>query len=210
MKNVLDIPFAAARVRRLLLVSLATIASFAALLRNAHAQPAAERSPRWEFVVSSGRMIPTGRQRQSLEPGGLRVAQLSRIVGPSLAVTAALGWADTRNLEAPGDNRLDIGSADIGAELRGPRWGAARAVSFRPFAGLGAGTRRYDHRHLPIDVAYAGAAYGAAGGELGVRRIRLRLEARDYVTGRPPFSGGGPADARSDLALVAGVRWVAR
>jgi len=48
------------------------------------------------------------------------------------------------------------------------------------------------------------------GGELGVRRIRLRVEARDYVTGFRPLAGGGSSDTRNDVVVMAGLRLTRR
>ena len=48
------------------------------------------------------------------------------------------------------------------------------------------------------------------GGELGRGRVRLRLEARDYVTGFKPLAGGGPTDTRNDVVVMAGLRYIRR
>ena len=37
-------------------------------------------------------------------------------------------------------------------------------------------------------------------------RMKLRLEARDYVTGFKPLVGEGDADSRNDVALMVGLR----
>lgn len=54
------------------------------------------------------------------------------------------------------------------------------------------------------------AAYGSAGGEFGISRVRLRLEARNYVTGFKPLNGEGAADTRNDVAVMAGLRFSTR
>ena len=46
------------------------------------------------------------------------------------------------------------------------------------------------------------AAYGGAGAELGYRRVRLRLEARDYVSGRD--------GVRNDIVMLLGLRIASR
>ena len=43
-----------------------------------------------------------------------------------------------------------------------------------------------------------------------MRRIRLRVEARDYATGFKPIAGGGSANARNDVVMMAGLRIVRR
>lgn len=178
--------------------------------QRALAQAAPERTTGWEFIVSSGGLIPTGIQRESIGRGALTSAQLSRTVRPALALTATLGWARSRDLRSNGDNALDVFDYDLGAEWRSAGWAVGRAMTIRPFVGAGAGGRHYDHRHLPLESTDLAEAYLGAGGELGVRRLRLRLEARDYLSAPRPFSGASTDGARNDLALMAGLRWVSR
>jgi hypothetical protein len=169
-----------------------------------------ERHARWELVVPTGTIVPTGTQRDAIKRGNMTAAQLSYVVHPSLAVTATVGWARSRDVAAANDPKLDVFSYDLGAEARAPRWGASKGVTFMPFAGVGAGARSYNYRSLDVDATHNLAAYASAGGELGARRIRLRLEARDYVTGFRPLAGGGGADTRNDVVLMAGLRYVRR
>ena len=51
------------------------------------------------------------------------------------------------------------------------------------------------------------AGYLAAGGELGMGRIALRIEARDYATGFKPLVGGGKSEARNDVVIMAALRF---
>jgi hypothetical protein len=95
---------------------------------------------------------------------------------------------------------------DVGVEARAPRWRERGAVTFTPFAGAGGGARSYNHRGLDVDATHALAGYAAAGGELGIGRVRLRVEARDYVATFRPLVGGGAAAARNDVMLLAGLR----
>lgn len=189
---------------RLALIALALLVTFT---HDAAAQTAPEPSPAWEFLVPTGGMIPTGAQRSALDRGALTTAQLLRVVQPALALTATLGWARSHDLASAGDNALDIIGFDLGTELRGTRWALGRGISLRPFAGIGAGARHYDHRHLALDASNKTTAYVSAGGEFGVRRVRVRLEARDYLASARPFAG---EHADNDVTLMAGVRWVAR
>ena len=189
----------------------ATLASARTLSAQAATAPAAsERRPGWELLVPTGSMVPTGAQRSAIKRGNLTAAQLSYVVRPSLAVTATVGWARSRDLAAASDPKLDVFTYDLGAEARAPRWGASNAVTFMPFAGAGAGARSYNYRSLDVAARHNLAAYASAGGELGVRRVRLRLEARDYATGFRPLAGGGSADTRNDVVLMAGLRYVRR
>jgi hypothetical protein len=82
----------------------------------------------------------------------------------------------------------------------------SKDATLRVFAGLGAGGRTYNYRSLDVDATHNLAGYGGIGGELGVKRVRMRVEARDYVTGFRPLNGPGKGDTRNDVAVMAGVR----
>jgi hypothetical protein len=175
----------------------------------------AERRSGWELSVPTGTIVPTGAQRDAIKRGNMTAVQLARVVrpanaGPALAVTATVGWARSRDIAAADDPKLDVFTYDVGAELRAPRWSAGRGVTLAPFAGVGAGARSYNYRSLDVDATHNAAAYGAVGGELGVPHLRLRLEARDYVSGFRPLAGGGPSAARNDVVVMAGLRYVRR
>jgi hypothetical protein len=177
---------------------------------NATTSAAPSPKPRWELIVPTGTVVPTGAQRDAIKRGSLSAVQLSYVPRPALAVTATVGWARSRDVAAAGDPKLDVFTYDVGAEMRAPQWGAGRAVTFMPFAGVGAGARSYNHRRLDVDATHNVAGYGAVGGELGVRRIRLRVEARDYVTGFRPLVGGGATSARNDVVVMAGLGFARR
>ena len=51
------------------------------------------------------------------------------------------------------------------------------------------------------------AGYAAAGGEFGVRRVALRIEARNYTTGFKPLAGAGKSDMRNDMVVMATIRF---
>lgn len=174
------------------------------------AQSPAPTASTWEFLVTSGAVVPVGDQRSSLKRGSLSAAQLMYLVRPSLALTATLGWNRTRDVATDGAPKLDMFTYDIGGELRAPRWRTAKSISFTPFAGAGVGARSYNYRHLSVAATHGVAAYGSAGGELGVRRVRLRVEARDYVAGVKPTDRGNAAGAWSDVSIMAGLRFVMR
>lgn len=199
---------------------LATLAFALASVANAQA-PAASRTPfsdapdstarpsvlsRFEFVVSDGALLPTGDQRDALKNARMNLAQLSFAVRPYLAVTTSAGWARSRDIATTGAPKLDVFTYDVGAELRANRWLSGKALTFTPFAGAGAGGRSYNYRSLDVDATHNLAAYGSAGGELGYRRIRFRLEARDYVTGFKPMMANGASGRRNDVSVMAGFR----
>jgi hypothetical protein len=171
------------------------------------ARPAPASRNGWELLASSGALVPTGALRVALKDASLSTAQLSYVVRSRVAVTTSVGWARSRDLLTEGDPKLSVFTYDVGVEARAPRWPVGDAVTVAPFAGAGAGGRSYDHRGLDVDATHALAAYVAAGGELGAGRLRLRLEARDYVTGFKPLVGGGAAAARNDVMLLAGLRY---
>ena len=203
----------AGRASRFASASIAPVAVATALLvifaDAAGAQAAGERHSvrsRFEFVVSDGALLPTGDQRDALRNARMNLAQLSFAVRPYLAVTTSAGWARSRDIATTGDPKLDVFTYDVGAELRADRWLSGKALTFTPFAGAGAGGRSYNYRSLDVDATHNLAAYGSAGGELGYRRIRFRVEARDYLTGFKPLSANGASGRRNDVSVMAGFR----
>lgn len=202
----------AAPVVKTLLRAAALATATAGLLAGA-ARPAAARQDvtrpsRWEFLVSSGKLLPTGALREAIARGGVTSAQLSFVPGP-VAVTATLGWSRSRDLATEGHPRLDAFFYDLGAEVRAPRVRLGR-LAWRPFGGAGVGARSYDYRSLEADATHNLAGFLSAGGELGLGRVRLRLEVRDYLTGFKPLQGPGRSDTRNDLVLLAGLRLASR
>jgi len=167
-------------------------------------------SPHWEFVMSSGALLPTGAHREAITRGALSTAQLTRVVRPSFAVNATFGWARSRDRAFAGDSKVDVLTYDAGAELRARRMGLGRGITLRPFAGIGIGARSYDYRHIDRDTAHGLAAYGSVGGELGAGSVRLRLEARDNLAGFSLTDGPGEDRLHQDVALMAGLRFVGR
>jgi hypothetical protein len=165
---------------------------------------------RFTFIVSDGALLPTGDQRDALRNARMNLAQLSYAVRPYLAVTTSLGWARTRDIAAVSAPKLDVFTYDVGTELRADRWLSGHALTFTPFAGAGAGGRSYNYRSLDVGATNNLAAYGSAGGELGFRRIRFRIEARNYVTGFKPLQANGASDRRNDVSLMGGFRLAAR
>jgi len=183
------------------------IALLTAAPRSAEAQTEAPaKGSRWEFVVPSGTLVPTGAQRNVLKRGGLLAAQLHYVARPGLAFNATVGWARSRDIASAGDPKLDVFMYDLGAEARAPEMNAGRGFSFRPFVGVGGGVRSYNYRSLAVDATHNLVAYGSAGGEIGYRRVRLRLEARDYVSGFKPLVGTGAGATRNDVAVMIGLR----
>jgi hypothetical protein len=188
--------------------TLAAVGTLGLLLvpaRAASAQAPAAPAGAWEFRIPSGEMVPTGALRDALKNAHLSAAQLSYRIRPALAVTATVSWARSRDLVSANDPKLDVFTYDLGAEAHAPEWFTGRAVTFTPFAGVGGGARSYNHRKLDVDATHNLAGYGAIGGELGMGRVALRVEARDYVSGFRPLVGGGSARARNDVVALVGL-----
>jgi hypothetical protein len=161
----------------------------------------------WELRFTSGAFVPTGHQRNFLKDAQVSGVQLSWVVRPALAVTGTFGWARNRDVASIDTPKLDVFTSDLGVEGRPAQWNANGAVSFSPFAGLGVGARSYNYRKLDVNATHNLAAYGAIGGELGMGRVGLRLEVRDYVTGFKPLVGAGTSDTRNDFIIMAGLRF---
>lgn len=198
------------RSRPVTLLALLTVGAVCLVAATVEGQTGPAQKPAWEFLVSSGTVVPTGARGDVIQRGRLTAAQLSYVVRPTLAVTAVLGWARSRDIVSDGDPKLDIFTYDFGAEARAPAWISGGRVTFSPFAGVGAGARSYDYRSLDARATHNVATYGSVGGEVGIGRIRIRLEARDYVTGFRPLDGEGSADLANDVVLMAGLRYTKR
>ena len=181
----------------------ATLGLILSSVAAVHAQNAEPQAKRWELRFTSGALVATGSQRDVVKDAQLSGAQLSWLVRPSLAVTGSFGWARSRDLASAGAPKLDVFTSDLGVEARPTKLFAGRAVTLTPFAGIGAGARSYNYRKLNVDATHNLAAYGSLGGEMGIGRVGLRLEARDYVTGFRPLAGAGKSGARNDVVVMA-------
>ncbi|MGE0158645.1 MAG: hypothetical protein AB7T31_04485 [Gemmatimonadales bacterium] len=205
--------------RRLTAVALSTAALVVVSSPAVQAQspsPAADamESPvargRWELIVPGGMLIPTGDQRDAVQRGGLTAAQLSYAPRPSLAFTATFAWARSRDVAAVDRPKLDVFMYDVGVEVRAPRWIGDGSLTLSPFAGIGGGARSYNYRSLHVDATHNLAGYASAGGEIGMGRAHLRIEARDYVAGFEALDGRGAGHVRNDMALLIGLRFGTR
>jgi hypothetical protein len=188
-------------------IAVAVVGILAALMRTAAAQTSSPQPSPWELRFTSGALVPTGNQRNFLKDANVSAAQLSWVVRPSLAITGTFGWARSRDIASVDSPKLDVFTSDLGIEARPAQWFASRAVTFSPFAGFGAGARSYNYRNLNVDATNNLAGYGTIGGELGMGRVGLRLEARDYMTGFKPLVGAGKSDRRNDVVMMVGVRF---
>jgi hypothetical protein len=147
---------------------------------------------RWEIRFTSGGLFNAGTQRNYLKDAQTSAAQLSFLVRPTVAVTGTLSWARSRDLGTIDTPKLDIFTSDLGVELRPAAWFAGHAVTFSPFAGVGAGVRSYNYRTLD---------------EIGVGRVGVRIEVRDYASGFKPLMGSGKSATRNDIMLTVALRF---
>jgi len=191
-------------------VLAAAIGTAIASALSAQASAPVAKLDRWEFLMPSGALMPTGAQHHAIRSASLSAAQLTYVVRPSIAITSQFGWARSRDIVAAGTPKLDVFTYDVGAELRTARAEAGKASGFMPFAGIGVGGRSYNYRKLEVDATHNLSAYGSVGGELRVRRVGVRLEARDYVSGFKPLAGQGVGRTGNDVVVMAGLRLISR
>jgi hypothetical protein len=192
-------PITTTAARVLTLLALATTV--------AAAQEPSTTSRGWELRLPGGALIATGAQRQQLGDAHLTALQLSRTLGSQLAVTGTFGWARSQDRAAAGTPKLDVFTSDVGIESCFHEWFADKSVSFETFAGIGGGARSYNYRSLAVAASNNLAAYAAVGGELGMGRFAVRLEARDYMTGFKPLVGGGKSETRNDVVIMGALRF---
>jgi hypothetical protein len=167
--------------------------------QHSNAPSAAAHIPRWDFLVASGTLVPTGAQRGDIKRANVTAAQLLYVVRPDLAFTTTLAWARSRDTT---EHKLDVFSYDLGVESRPAQWVVGNAITLTPFVGVGAGMRSYNTRNSDVDTSHRIAAYVSAGGDVGIRRVHMRLEVRDYVSGS---SGQGTGGARNDVVAMLGL-----
>lgn len=165
---------------------------------------------RWEVLTSSGALVATGAQRDAVKDAPLSTIALFYRLRANVALTTSAGWARSRDLTTTDQRKLSVFSYDLGAEWRASVWPTSAGTHVMPFAGAGVGGRSYDHRGVASEATHGLASYAAVGAEIGVRRLRLRLEARDYVSAFRAAGTTGSATSRNDLMLLAGLRFTRR
>lgn len=185
------------------------IASLVTTSGRAHGQSAIATKPGFELLVPSGTMVPTGAQEDTVKRANLTAVQLSYGMRPDLVVTSTLGWARATPLGLGPEARLDLLTYDAGVEYRLPRRRTDRRINVKPFTGLGVGARTYSYRRVDVSTTHDLATYASAGGELGLARVRVRLEVRNYLTWATPAGSSGTT-RRNDVAVLAGLRLALR
>lgn len=182
-----------------------TTALLLAIAPTARAQQSEPRT--WDLRITSGGLIATGAQRDHIRNGQLSGIQISRAVGARLAVVGTFGWARSNDLATIDTPKLDVFTSDAGVETCFDEWFNTGRYAFGTFAGIGGGARSYNYRKLDVDATNNLAGYVSAGGELGMGRIALRLEVRDYATGFKPLAGGGKSETRNDVVIMGALRF---
>lgn len=86
---------------------------------------------------------------------------------------------------------------------------ADRRITFKPFTGVGIGARTHSYRYVDAATTHDLASYASVGGELGIARVRVRLEVRDYLTWTTP-PGASASARRNDVAVLGGMRLALR
>ena len=169
---------------------------------SGRAQTPATRGEVRPFV---GAYLPTGDQRDLLRDAFLVGLQGAYRVIPQFAITGSVAWSPSKDRITRGDQSIDLYHYDVGVEGRAASWLRGAAWDFTPFFGLGIGGRTYDYRDLDVETRTRGVGYGALGAELGLGRVGVRVEARDYLSSFVPLTGPGDSETRNDVTLSAGL-----
>lgn len=176
---------------------------------RAHAQASVATTPGFELIVPSGAVVPTGARDGDVKRANLTAVQLSYGLRPNLVVTSTVGWARMTPRDLSPQARLDLFTYDAGVEYRLPRRSGDRRVNFKPFTGAGVGERTRSYRHVNVPTTHNPTTYVSVGGELGLARVRVRLEVRDYVTWATSVGSSGTT-RRNEVAVLAGLRLALR
>ena len=185
------------------------LASLLTTVGLAHAQSSVATTPGFELLVPSGTVVPTGAQDGDVKRGNLTAVQLSYGLRPDLVLTSTVGWARTTPRGLGPEAKLDLFTYDAGVEYRLPRRSGDHRVNFKPFTGVGVGARTHSYRRVDVATTHHLATYASVGGEVGLPRVRVRLEVRDYLTWVIPLGASGTT-RRNDIAVLAGLRLALR
>lgn len=149
-----------------------------------------------------GAFLPTGRHRSVIGDAFTIGAQVGIGLRPSLALVGGALISQTTYRDGARDDFTMV-QYDLGLELAPGRASAHRRVI--PFFGAGAGARSYDRDRDASGRRYFLAGYGSVGSELTLGRVRLRVEARDYVSRSE--TSGTVSGTQNDVTAVAGLAY---
>jgi len=188
-------------------LAAAMIAGAFSTAAPAAAQAPAREPAQWELRLPGGMLVPTGEQRRALGDAHVTALQVSRVGTPRFAVTGSFAWARSRDLATVDAPKVDVFTTDLGVEARSDEKLADGPVGVSLFGGVGMGVRSYNHRGLTADATHNLIGYGSVGAELGMGRVGVRLEVRDYVGGFKPLIGPGPSQLRNDVVMTVALRF---
>ena len=177
----------------------------AALLGTVAASDAAAqsiRAGRLEVRPLVGAYLPTGDHGEILSEAITIGVQGGYAITEHVSFVATFGFTGSGDKRIPLDDNLDLFSYDIGAELTRSFPVGDGGMTLSPFVGVGAGGRTYDYRDLTTDSESNFAGYASIGGQLRMKTIGVRLEARDYVSSFKGLTGEmTERTARNDISI---------
>ena len=164
-----------------------------------HAQ--SERTGTFAMHVLLGGFVPTGAARGTVSNGYAIGAQIGIGLTPRVATVATTFVTQTK-FRAIDVNEVTLVQYDVGLEFApgAPHESTHRVI---PFVGLGAGGRTYDVRNAGRATRTFPAGYVGAGGEIRLRRLAFRMEARGYASRQE--AAAGARVTRTDVAGLAGL-----
>lgn len=152
-----------------------------------------------------GAYFPMGTHADLLKTGSLVGFQLALRANRYVAVVGTAAWLPNGDRTASVDQAVDLYQYDVGAEAGMSRSLGTGAV-VRPFLGLGLGGRTFGYRDREPDPQHNIATYGAAGGQVQMGRLGLRVEARGYITGFKGLTGElTERKTRKDVTIATGL-----
>jgi hypothetical protein len=179
---------------------IATAAALAAVTTTVAAQTPTMTPELRPFVGAS---IPTGDQRDLFKDATVFGLQAAVEIQPTFHLLGTFAWVPGVTKYTVAEDKVQIFQYDVGAEL-GFALPLSPTMTFKPFAGLGAGARTFDYKADELATKTGAVGYGAIGSEIQFDRIGLRCEARDNVFSfRSPMKGVD-TKTRNDLRMSFG------
>jgi hypothetical protein len=180
-----------------------TAMAIAMLATAAMALPAQTSAWKPELRPFLGASVPTGGQRDLFKDAAMFGVQGALELRPTFHVLGTFSWVPAQNKYAAGDDNVSIFAYDAGIE-KGLVQPLRSGWELRPFFGVGAGARTYSYASPALRDQTCVGGYGALGSELQLRRVALRLEARDNVFCYKSPVGGVESKTRSDFGFALG------
>ncbi|QJR34067.1 hypothetical protein [Gemmatimonas groenlandica] len=193
-----------ARVQRVRWISLLLAATYASA---AHAQQSSSAASHGDFAVRPiiGAYLPTGDQRDVVSDAFHLGIQGSYDIVPKLTVVGTFAWSASEAEGLTSAPKIDLFHYDAGLEGRTGGVSTSSGWSVAPFAGVGLGARTYRVRSGSEGNESKFAGYGAIGAEASIRRVGVRIEARDYLSEAGPTRALVGSGTRNDITVTAGL-----